>query len=72
MKTEKLNVKFLNGGSLIIDGFKSPWNNRELWSTWNCDINLVKILGENLNTIIEFGSYDGGDGIMTCSTILIM
>ena len=37
-----MNVKFLVGGSLIIDGFKSPWNNRELWSTWNCDINLVK------------------------------
>ena len=64
MTTEKLNVKFLNGGSLIIDGFKSPWNNRELWSTWNCDINLVKkMLGENINTILEFGSYDGGDGI---------
>jgi len=64
MEIENLNVNFLNGGSLIIEGYKSPWNNRELWSTWNCDINLVKkMLGENLNTILEFGSYDGGDGI---------
>jgi len=64
MESENLNVKFLNGGSLIIEGYKSPWNNRELWSTWNCDINLVKkMLGENLNNILEFGSYDGGDGI---------
>lgn len=64
MESENLNVKFLNGGTLLIDGFQSPWNNRELWCTYNCDINLVKkMLGESLNTIIEFGSYDGGDGI---------
>lgn len=56
-------VNFMEGGRVIIDGFKSPWNNRELWCS-NLDINFIKrVLGNNINTIIEFGSYDGGDGI---------
>ena len=64
MSNEKLSVEFLEGGSLIINGFKSSWNDRELWCSCNCDINLVKkILENNINNIIEFGSYDGGDGI---------
>ena len=58
-----IKVKFNSNGRLKIDGFESPWNNRELWCS-NLDINLVKkVLGKNINTIIEFGSYDGGDGI---------
>lgn len=59
----KLEVEFFTNGSLKIKDYKSLWNNRELWCS-TLDINLVKkILGNNINTIIEFGSYDGGDGI---------
>lgn len=58
-----LRVKFNDGGRLKIDGFDSPWNNRELWCS-NLSIDLIKTyLGSDLQTIIEFGSYDGGDGI---------
>ena len=63
-ENKKLNIIIDNNGSLLIDGYKSPWNNRELWCSLNCDIGFVKkILGNDINTIIEFGSYDGGDGI---------
>lgn len=57
-----LQVKFLKGGSIKIDGYKSLWNNRELWCS-TFDINILKRINPNPNTIIEFGSYDGGDGI---------
>lgn len=64
MSTNNLNINITPDGRLTIDGFKSPWNMRELWCSPGCDVNFVKrILKDNINTIIEFGSYDGGDGI---------
>lgn len=60
----ELNVDFLSNGQLIIKNFDNPWNIRQLWCSNYFDINLVKqYLGNDINTIIEFGSYDGGDGI---------
>jgi len=57
------NIQFVNGNNIKINDFENPWNNRDLWHSF-LDINLVKtICNNNVKTIIEFGSYDGGDGI---------
>ena len=57
------NITFKENGEIIINNFENPWNGRNLWCS-NLNINTIKnILGNNINNIIEFGSYDGGDGI---------
>jgi FkbM family methyltransferase len=57
------NIKFVGANNIIIKDFKNPWNDRELWYSF-LDINIIKkYCGENPKNIIEFGSYDGGDGI---------
>jgi len=57
------NIHFLPNNRIVISGFNNPWNNRDLWHSF-LDINLIKkICGETPINIIEFGSYDGADGI---------
>ena len=48
---------------ILIKNFKNPWNNRNLWHSF-LDIDIIKnACGDNITNILEFGSYDGGDGI---------
>lgn len=57
------NIEFVNTNNIIINNFKNPWNDRELWYSF-LDINTIKkYCGNNPKNIVEFGSYDGGDGI---------
>ena len=57
------DIKFLNNQRIDIKGHDNPWNNRLLWHS-GLDINFIKkICNNKVNTIVEFGSYDGGDGI---------
>jgi len=55
-------INFIDGNRIKIDNFENPWNGRDLWHSY-LDINIVKKFCKEVNTIIEFGSYDGGDGI---------
>jgi FkbM family methyltransferase len=56
-------IHFLENNRILIDGYKNLWNNRNIWHS-GLEINIIKNLCNNeVNNIIEFGSYDGGDGI---------
>jgi len=58
-----LTVNFNSDGRLQINDFENPWNIRDLWCSY-LSIEFIKSqLGNSINNIIEFGSYDGGDGI---------
>tara|TARA_R110000823_G_scaffold302413_3_gene423618 strand:- start:670 stop:1386 length:717 start_codon:yes stop_codon:yes gene_type:complete len=57
------NIKFLANGRIHIENYDNPWNNRNLWhSGLNIDF-IKKACNNDINNIVEFGSYDGGDGI---------
>jgi len=64
MKNMILNdIKFLANGRIHIENYDNPWNNRNLWHS-GLNIDLIKQACSNgVNNIVEFGSYDGGDGI---------
>ena len=40
----------------------NPWKNRNLWHS-GFSIDLIKQVCGNVNNVVEFGSYDAGDGI---------
>jgi FkbM family methyltransferase len=61
MNTTKLDVTFKNNNIFIKD-FNNPWNNRDLWCSF-LDITLIKSICKDPKVILEFGSYDGADGI---------
>jgi len=55
-------VEFLPGNRIKIENYSNPWNNRDLWHS-NFNIQIVNQQCKKVQTILEFGSYDGGDGI---------
>jgi len=56
------DVQFFPGNRIKIKNCDNLWNNRDLWHSF-FDIRILKRFCKNVETIIEFGSYDGGDGI---------
>ena len=55
-------INFLPGNRIKINNYSNPWNNRELWHA-DLDLQIVRQSCKKVQTILEFGSYDGGDGI---------
>jgi FkbM family methyltransferase len=56
------DISFLPGNRIKIKNYNNPWNNRDLWHS-DASINMIEYVCEDVKNILEFGSYDGGDGI---------
>jgi FkbM family methyltransferase len=63
MKIPFDEIEFLQNNRIKIKGFEKLWNNRLLWHSGTPVDFIKEACNNNVKNIIEFGSYDGGDGI---------